>query len=348
MIPIKITCEDRILIVAPHPDDECIGGGGVIAAYSHQCDVLLLTDGAYGQSGTVSEHIIKIREKEFVDEMQYAKINDYKMLHLEDGTLFQNLEVLLTFDFSLYTKIFVTSKSDRHPDHRAAFWAVKNALSSQNMKNTELYQIEVNAPFDQPTHYLDISEYIEIKQQLISFHVSQIKDRDYGKMAEMLALFRGYQANLDGRYIECFCYTDLEALDNSNYYEKELQLQKYTSFYRTQNLWLYCKNKQYCIADYLYDRGYRNIAIYGYGNLGKRLREELERTRIKKVLLIDQRADQWNDSEIIKPDAIPEEIDMMIITAFVKVVEIQKNLKIHCEVKALNLVLNEMQDFYEK
>ena len=50
MIPIKIASEDKILIIAPRPDDECIGGGGIIAAYPNQCDVLLLTDGAYGQT----------------------------------------------------------------------------------------------------------------------------------------------------------------------------------------------------------------------------------------------------------------------------------------------------------
>lgn len=348
MIPIEITREDKILIVAPHPDDECIGGGGIIAIYSNQCDVILLTDGAHGQSGVVSEHIVKIREKEFEDEMQYARINNYKMFHLEDGTLFRNLEVFSTFDFSVYTKVFVTSESDKHPDHRAAFHAVKNALYKQNSKNMELYQMEVNAPIAQPTHYLDITNYIEKKKNLISFHKSQIKDRDYREMAEMLALYRGYQAGLNGRCIECFYDTDLEVSGNSDRYEKELSLQKYTSFYRIQNLWLYCRNKQYHIANYLSDMGYKNIAIYGYGDLGKRLREELEGTKVERIFVVDKRADKWNDSTIVMPDEMSEEIDLMIVTAFAKVMEIQKSIKVHCAVKPLSTILNEMVTFYEE
>lgn len=42
--------EDKILIVAPHPDDESIGCGGLLALYGKQCDVRLLTDGRRGKS----------------------------------------------------------------------------------------------------------------------------------------------------------------------------------------------------------------------------------------------------------------------------------------------------------
>ena len=333
MIPIKIASEDKILIIAPHPDDECIGGGGIIAAYPNQCDVLLLTDGAYGQNDVVSDQIIKLREQEFENEMKYVGINDYKMLHLEDGTLFQNLKVLSALDFSSYTKILVTSEKDRHPDHRAAFCAVKNVLYKQCLDNIELYQMEINAPIAQPTHYFDISNYIEQKKRLISFHTSQIKDRDYRKMAEMLALFRGYQENLDGRYIECYYFTDLQEPKGFVNYEKEQQLQK---------------NMKYNIADYLCDMGYKRIAIYGYGDLGKRLREELEKTKIEQIIVVDKRADKWNDLAIMTPDEMSEEIDIMIVTAFAKIMDIQKSIKVYCTIKLLNTLLNEMVAFYEE
>ena len=42
---INIDEKARILIVSPHPDDETIGCGGILAKYGSQCDVVVLTDG---------------------------------------------------------------------------------------------------------------------------------------------------------------------------------------------------------------------------------------------------------------------------------------------------------------
>lgn len=41
---LEISEKDRILILAPHPDDECIGAGGILARYPDLCRVVVLTD----------------------------------------------------------------------------------------------------------------------------------------------------------------------------------------------------------------------------------------------------------------------------------------------------------------
>ena len=45
---------EKILVVAPHPDDESLGCGGLMSKYGKQCDVLLLTDGRRGKSEGLS------------------------------------------------------------------------------------------------------------------------------------------------------------------------------------------------------------------------------------------------------------------------------------------------------
>ena len=48
--PLNINPKARILVLAPHADDETIGCGGFLLKYGKQCDVVLLTDGRYGDS----------------------------------------------------------------------------------------------------------------------------------------------------------------------------------------------------------------------------------------------------------------------------------------------------------
>ena len=70
----KINQDDKILIVAPHPDDESIGMGGFLSLYGPQCDVLLVTDGRKGHKGTVEdidEFILK-RKQEVKSACQIA------------------------------------------------------------------------------------------------------------------------------------------------------------------------------------------------------------------------------------------------------------------------------------
>ena len=69
---------DRILVVAPHADDECIGCGGLLLKYAAQTDVLLLSDGRYGinrnDPNASPEETRILRQKEFHAVMSFLKI----------------------------------------------------------------------------------------------------------------------------------------------------------------------------------------------------------------------------------------------------------------------------------
>ena len=63
--------------------------------------------------------------------------------------------------------------------------------------------------------------------------------------------------------------------------------ERYLSYYTITNKWLRYKNYNKSIADYLEEDEIQSVAIYGFGELGKRLYEDLKKTNIKVSYLID-------------------------------------------------------------
>ena len=72
------------------------------------------------------------------------------------------------------TKIFITSESDMHPDHRAVNQAVIDVVDDLNYKG-ELYSYEVWNIFkeNKPTIYNDISDYFKAKITMLKSFKSQ-------------------------------------------------------------------------------------------------------------------------------------------------------------------------------
>ena len=87
---IIFTEEDRIAIIAPHPDDECMFAAGVLLLASDRTDIFVLTDGSHGNK----EHSIKeeaaIRKNQFDAEMAYIKPHAVTWFGIEDTKLSEN------------------------------------------------------------------------------------------------------------------------------------------------------------------------------------------------------------------------------------------------------------------
>ena len=65
-ILINIKCDDKILIIAPHPDDECIGCGGLLSLYPEKCSVVVMTDGSQGNINVDPEQEAIIRKNQLL------------------------------------------------------------------------------------------------------------------------------------------------------------------------------------------------------------------------------------------------------------------------------------------
>ena len=330
MVTLSVNKNDRILVVAPHPDDECIGAGGLLKKYSKQCDVWLLTDGSQGRNSEQSPYDIKqIRKPEFFKEMAELDIVHYRMFNIEDGTLSQHLDCLNNEALSVYTKIFVTNKNDSHLDHRAAYNIVKNALQYQKLQNIEMYQYEINAPLSQVSHFINMGNNIESKKFLMELHQSQITILNYSEMAVYLNKYRAASFGLQDSYIETYLLSDINESVDEYIMNIEQKQQKQKHITNVYDMWLTININGKSILEYFEKRNIKEIAIYGYGGLGKRLYQELkQQERVKVKYIIDQMAQQKRECKenIIPLSENMEKVDCIVVTAVHDYDEIKENL----------------------
>lgn len=69
---------------------------------------------------------------------------------------------------------------------------------------------------------------------------------------------------------------------------------KFKKYYQVCNQWIKNKHENYSLVNAILERGYRNITIYGNGEIGSRLYEELKDSKdIKIVSFIDKKAESF-------------------------------------------------------
>ena len=204
----------RVLVVAPHPDDETLGVGGTIAKYSAQGDevFVLMVSGhlppiysrkAYEE--TVSEaylafSVLGVKKSEFL-EIPATMIGD-QPLHEVNARISKVVN-----DFNPH--IVLCPYPDRHIDHRLVFDSVMVATRPVGVgKDIEivaayetLSETHWNAPHIEPNFtpnwVVDISDHISKKLNALECYKSQISEFPGPRSieaVEALAKFRGTQA----------------------------------------------------------------------------------------------------------------------------------------------------------
>lgn len=325
---LRISQQDKILIVAPHPDDECIGPGGILCTCPAQCSVVVLTDGAQGQGRYSAEEYRIMRKTEFIAEMEELSVENFKMLEIPDGTLMQHTDCLYNVDLSVYSKIFVTGERDGHSDHTAAFLSVVKAVKRQNLYHIDIYEYEVHNQLTQPTHLFDISVCIDKKLRLIKKHKSQLEQIPYDRYAQINAEYRALQNRMTDTYIEVYGAVDISKKQNMYLLELEKKLQKFCQFYQLLTCWMMKKGRGGSTALYLKDHGISTVIIYGYAELGKILRQEIEET-IEVIYIFDKKIRNKPDGDMLVcfPEKKKEKTDMVIVTAIYDFEAIKEELE---------------------
>jgi len=207
---------ERLLVLAPHPDDEVIGCGGLVAQHLRErrsVHVIVSTDGAEAEAVPDREAYLRTREAESKTGLAILGNATVEFLQHPDRSLSQHvdelqqslLETLRRFRPDL---IVLPSPIEIHPDHAALAQAFCELVQREEtlfseLATTRVAFYEVGQPI-RPNALVDISDVAELKSQAIAAHASQSSIRDYGSFARGLNAYRAMTLPPEVRAAEAY------------------------------------------------------------------------------------------------------------------------------------------------
>lgn len=214
----------RILVVAPHADDELLGCGGTLLrrqAEGAQVGWLLVTAIAVSDEGSCIRIESRRREIELVRQAlgvlpQHLFELNFPTTRLDEYPL-NDLVGQFSKIFSDFqpNEVLLPHAHDIHSDHRVVYDAacactkwfrhpyVKRVLSYETLSETD-FVLKPEGIF-RPTSYVDISSFMERKLALMRYYPSEIADHPFPRSEtalRSLAYLRGAQAGFE--YAEAF------------------------------------------------------------------------------------------------------------------------------------------------
>jgi len=189
------------LVIAPHPDDESLGCGGLIAQLrksGKNVSVVLSTDGSMSHPNSLkytSEDRTAVRKQELLTALKILGVDDQHVYYLDGkdsalpaqnevgfSALQKNLEQIISVEKP--DLCLVPFELDPHRDHRAS-WQLLNAALSASPSNGVtvweypiwLYQLATENDLPQLENgelkYLEINDFLQQKRTAIDAHLSQ-------------------------------------------------------------------------------------------------------------------------------------------------------------------------------
>jgi hypothetical protein len=126
--------------------------------------------------------------------------------------------------------------------------------------------------------------------------------------------------------------------------EKLEKVDKFKRYYHMLNQWLMLKQENKSLEKYFIDYGYKKIAIYGMGEMGIRLFDELKETSIEIKYAIDKNGGcSYFDLDVYSLNEEFAEVDAIIVSAIFAFEEIKDDLlkKVDCPIVSLDDIVFE-------
>lgn len=188
----------NILIIAPHPDDETLGCGGIIAIKSragYEINIIVLSDGSRLFEGTFGKNTqpspkgisdLRKRETERTVKLLGGDPGKIRYLDYKDGSLEEKTdEIAKLIREAIHElkpeQVYAPDNYEHHPDHNAANVITRKALEEIEEK-PEFHQyflsLKWGLSFDDVKEVItevDISEFYDLKKEALTMFDCHLK-----------------------------------------------------------------------------------------------------------------------------------------------------------------------------
>jgi LmbE family N-acetylglucosaminyl deacetylase len=203
-LPVELVTVEtgRVLVVAPHMDDEVIGPGGTIIRHvqlGSDVGVVFASDGAGDATGAARGEYVQRRKGEALAAADSMGTTVLEFLDHPDGDLCRRERELaddlarVITDFSP-DQIFVPFPTDHHRDHQATASATAHGMRRAGWQG-EVWSYEAWSPL-WPNASVDIADVVDEKVAALMCHESQVASNNYVEATIGLNHFRGLRVGV--------------------------------------------------------------------------------------------------------------------------------------------------------
>lgn len=200
---LEVPVGKRLLVIAPHPDDESIGAGGLLLAHKNWSEIHLVTlfsgegggrlpEGPWTDSSEYRLRLVAARKRELAEVSAQLGVKSVTSLDLIDGGPLPMAEdanrLARIVDKIKPDVILLPWFLDNQRDHKVAnvLFASACADISAMVLAFEIWTL------CQPNAFFDTTDWMDRKSALVDRYRTQTQDIDYAAYARGLGAARGF------------------------------------------------------------------------------------------------------------------------------------------------------------
>ena len=177
--PLQMDCvnTNKIIVIAPHPDDDILGAGGTLLkakSLGAEVHIIYVTNGEPLNSENIKRETLEVCEKaKFIPHFLNF---EPKKIDVHDDDAIKNItDIINEINPGV---IFISFFLDNHEDHRQVNYLMYNCFNSKSFKNNiEIWSYQIYSSI-LPNVIIDVTDTINKKSELIDIWKSVSKFND--------------------------------------------------------------------------------------------------------------------------------------------------------------------------